>query len=75
MSMDQPVEVDAEHWWLQVLDKVLGIKVTIIQHPYGQVNNAHAVTGPFQGVGNAGKAHGVHLENMGGGYPVTYRPV
>jgi hypothetical protein len=71
----QPVQVNAERRGVEGGDQWFGIEGRLVEHPHGQVEDAHAEAGALQVLGHRGEPDRVHLEDRGGGYQVAHRAV
>ncbi len=75
VSVWHPVEVDPEGPRFQRLRNRSRVEATLVQHPNGEVGDAHAVTVALQVFGQCGKADWVQLEDGGGRHQIADRTV
>ena len=71
----QPVQVNAKGRRVQRGEVAFDVKVRVLQHPHGQVDDADAQAVALQVLGNRRKADGIHLEHGRRRNQVTHRTV
>jgi len=73
VTVGHPVQVDAEGPGVQGGDEALHVEPLVFEHLEGDVDDSHPEALPLQVFRDAGEAHGIHLEDGGGGDHIADR--